>query len=207
MTDVGSRELNKQRTREALVEAAIEILAAKGASGLTAARVAKAAHVSRRTFFNYFPTIEALLTAITEGVTTATVEAMLTRPAEESLLDTLRASLSELLDSPAFARVELLARLALEDPALHRLMLSIADSQTQALEEGLRRRLGEHADPAYVAALASASAAIFGRMAHLAAAEAGTDAEHPREIHREWVRRAFEHLFAGFDPAGALIKH
>ena len=55
------RDLAKRETRAALVDAAIEIARAEGLGALTADAVADRAGVSRRTFFNYFPTTDAVL--------------------------------------------------------------------------------------------------------------------------------------------------
>lgn len=60
-TAISRRELNKTATRDAIVNAAIEQLKAHGFTSLTAESVADAAGVSRRTLFNYFPSIEAAL--------------------------------------------------------------------------------------------------------------------------------------------------
>ena len=55
------RELNKTATRAAIVDAAFHQLQRHGYESLTAESVAEAANVSRRTFFNYFASIEAAL--------------------------------------------------------------------------------------------------------------------------------------------------
>lgn len=60
---VGRRELNKQRTRERLLDAARDLLADSGANS-TVEEIAERAAVSRATFFNYFPSKDDLLTAL-----------------------------------------------------------------------------------------------------------------------------------------------
>ena len=81
----GLRAANKQRTRDALSRAAIEIVTAEGIDALTAERIAAEAGVSRRTLFNYFPRVEDVLTASIEEVTTDTLAAFVARPADEPL--------------------------------------------------------------------------------------------------------------------------
>ncbi len=60
----GRRELNKVRTREAIVGALRELVAEVPAADVTVDQVAERAGVSRRTFFNYFGSIPAVLSAV-----------------------------------------------------------------------------------------------------------------------------------------------
>ncbi len=206
LVSIDARAENRQRTRDALVDAAIGILSDEGIHRLTAARVASAANVSRRTFFNYFAQVEDLLVAIAERATAEIVEELLSRPADEPLLDALKGTLEVLLESETFDRVELLGRAAMAEPQMKRVLLVITDSQTAAFEEGLHSRLGANADPAYVAALAAASAAVFSRTMRLSVEVIAADDDEAKERQRDWVRRAFTHLFAGFDESGAYIQ-
>src|SRR5690242_14035331 len=95
-----SREQRKNQTREALSQAAIEILATEGIDALTAERIADAAGVSRRTLFNYFARVEDVLTATIEAVTTETLDAIAARPEGEPLRVSALTVLEGLIDSP-----------------------------------------------------------------------------------------------------------
>ncbi|QDB79976.1 TetR/AcrR family transcriptional regulator [Georgenia wutianyii] len=91
----GRRELNKARTRQALVEAARELAREHGLEDLTAEEIAARAGVSRRTFFNYFPGIEGVVAAgLAEPLQRIAAE-LLARPGEEEPLTAIAAALRE----------------------------------------------------------------------------------------------------------------
>lgn len=56
--DGGLRERKRQQTRKAVTAAARALTAAKGLSGFTVEEVCEEVGISRRTFFNYFPSKE-----------------------------------------------------------------------------------------------------------------------------------------------------
>lgn len=58
---VALRERKKDQTREALAQAAFTLFHDKGYEATTVAEIARAANVSRRTFFRYYATKDALL--------------------------------------------------------------------------------------------------------------------------------------------------
>ena len=153
--DLGVREQRKSQTRAALTTAALDLLAREGVDGLTADRIAEAAGVSRRTLFNYFARVEDILTASLEAATAETIDAIVARPADEPLRTSALVVLEELIDGPVFAQARELERAAGRFPATRRFLLDFEDRQRDALEEGLRRRLGPDADPIYVASLAA----------------------------------------------------
>lgn len=198
------REQRKNQTRDALTAAAIDLLARDGIEEVTADRIAEAAGVSRRTLFNYFPRVEDVLTATIEAVTSDTIDAIVARPAGEPLRASAMAVLEGLIDSPVFAQARVLERAAVTSPATRRFLLEFDDRQRQALEEGLRRRLGPEVDPIYATSLAAAAFGVLCSVTRLAVDAAGTDDQRAAELHKAWTRQGFEHLFAGFDESAAL---
>lgn len=209
LSTCGLRAAKKERTRQALSEAAVAIVAAEGIDALTADRIATEAGVSRRTLFNYFARVEDVLTASIEKVTEDTVAAFVARPADEPLRESVMAVLAALLDDPVFAQAFVLERAAGTSPATRRFLREFSDSQIDAFEAGLQDRLGAGADPVYTASLAASAGAILTRMTRLVVAETPdadpNDASLTRR-HHDSIRRAFDHLFAGFAEAGALTS-
>lgn len=86
----GRRERKKQRTREALIEAAFELFQAKGFEATTVEEIADAVDVSSRTFFRYFASKEDLPLTVQEEQFGAILEALEGRPPEEPVLTALR---------------------------------------------------------------------------------------------------------------------
>lgn len=61
---VGRRELNKTRTRESVVEALRALVVHQPVEEITVDQLAEAAGISRRTFFNYYGSIAAVLVEV-----------------------------------------------------------------------------------------------------------------------------------------------
>src|SRR5258708_14847985 len=86
----GLRETKKRRTRETIVAAAMELFAARGFDAVTVAEIARAAGVSEKTVFNYFPAKEDLVFEGGQERRAALIEAVRNRPAAASLLQPCR---------------------------------------------------------------------------------------------------------------------
>jgi AcrR family transcriptional regulator len=116
----GRRERKKQRTRDALVEAAMELFAVKGYERTAVHEITDAVDVSERTFFRYFASKEDLaLSFVRDGAATFAA-ALAARPPDEEPLTAARAafhiSLRQLAGSlPAYLSV---IRLIETTPAL-----------------------------------------------------------------------------------------
>jgi AcrR family transcriptional regulator len=93
---VGLRERKKARTREALLDAAMDRFARQGFDGTTVEEIAEACEVSPRTFFRYFPTKEDVLFADAEGRRERLLEVIAARPADEPAFGALRAAMAAL---------------------------------------------------------------------------------------------------------------
>lgn len=95
MSEPGRRELNKARTHQAMVDAARDLGRERGLENVTAEDIADRAGVSRRTFFNYFTGIEAVVAAGLAEPLQRIAGALRARPREEqpltAIIEALRA--------------------------------------------------------------------------------------------------------------------
>jgi AcrR family transcriptional regulator len=95
----GLRERKKQRTRDALLRAALELFTTRGYEQTTVDDIAEAVEVSQRTFFRYFTSKEEVAFFAARLAESHFVEAVRARPPEEAPLDALRLAVLESWDT------------------------------------------------------------------------------------------------------------
>ncbi|MBA4864229.1 TetR family transcriptional regulator [Streptomyces sp. PSKA54] len=95
----GLRERKKQRTRDALLHAALELFTTQGYEQTTVDEIAAAVDVSQRTFFRYFANKEETTFAVQDMVESHFVAAVRERPAHEAPLNALRRALLDSWDT------------------------------------------------------------------------------------------------------------
>jgi AcrR family transcriptional regulator len=86
---VGLRERKKARTREAIIDAAIDLFEQQGYEATTVQQIAAAAEVSERTFFRYFDSKLDVVVALKQE-DESVEELVASRPPEESPLEATR---------------------------------------------------------------------------------------------------------------------
>ncbi|MEU8619695.1 TetR family transcriptional regulator [Streptomyces sp. NPDC048623] len=89
-TAPGLRERKKQRTRDTLIRAALELFTTQGYEATTVDEIAEAVEVSQRTFFRYFATKEDVAFAVQDMVEESFVRALGERPPAEGPFDAMR---------------------------------------------------------------------------------------------------------------------
>jgi len=86
----GRRERKKAATRQTIVDAALELIVARGFDAVSVREIADRADVSPTTVFAHFPQKEALLFYEEHGQRDRLVAAVSSRPADRSLSDALK---------------------------------------------------------------------------------------------------------------------
>src|SRR5580704_345431 len=87
---VSLRERKKLATRRLLRRAALDLVAQRGLTNVTVEDIAEAAEVSPRTFFNYFPSKEAVLFGGDPDRTAQLRDRVTTEAAGQAAIDALR---------------------------------------------------------------------------------------------------------------------
>ena len=132
----------KERTRRQLAEAAAELFSERGYGGTTIDDIAAAVDVSPRTFFRYFPTKEDLVVAIGATSLDVFLEALRSRPPEESLQVALRAAIGQSLATgwEDTEKVRSFLTLLRETPALRARWLEEAYGKRDLMAEVIAAR-------------------------------------------------------------------
>lgn len=195
------RERKKEQTRDALSRAAFEIVRDLGPGQLTAEAVATRAGVSRRTFFNYFPSIDAALAHAVEGLLDELALALAQRPADESLWDTLPVILTGPQGQVVLERIAVLGATRDSSPQSRR----YAQDHIDAFLEWLTRWIGARlpgVDEVYAATLAASVAAAAEACLRLWVERSdGVLTPDTLEDYRTLLVRALDLLRTGFNHA------
>ncbi|MFF7632025.1 TetR/AcrR family transcriptional regulator [Kitasatospora sp. NPDC008050] len=94
-TPPGLRERKKQRTRDALVDAAHRLFLTQGYARTTVDEIAAAVDVSQRTFFRYFANKEEAALAVLADAERYFLQRLRARPAAENPLTAMHAAICE----------------------------------------------------------------------------------------------------------------
>ena len=196
------REQNKLATRRAIADAALSVLRSKGIGNFTVEDIAEEAGVSRRTFFNYFPSLEASLASVTEGFLDNALEQFRLRPANEPILESAQAALMALADPMTVAPMAELFSLTQDNRSLARSELEAWDHCTNQIIDAARHRLGQDADELYLRALAGSIVSCGKAAMNIWFEDRGSDlSAESLAILRQHLINAIGLLGSGFNPS------
>ncbi|MDQ5862188.1 MAG: TetR/AcrR family transcriptional regulator [Actinomycetota bacterium] len=202
------RELNKAATRQAITDAALSALRTKGAGNFTVEDIAGSAGISRRTFFNYFSSIEAALASVTHGFLDNALQQFRLRPANEPILESARAALMQLADPMTVAPLAELFTLTQENAILSRSELEAWDHCTEEIISAARERFtgtpGAVVDELYLRALAGSVISCGKAAMDVWFAQCGADLSPASlAVLRQLLIDAMSHLGSGFGSPAA----
>ncbi|ASN51516.1 MULTISPECIES: TetR/AcrR family transcriptional regulator [Sinomonas] len=194
------RELNKAATRESIIAAGLDLASSRGIGGFTIEELAEAAGVSRRTFFNYFGSLEEALAAPTFGFLDAALGKLSDRPAGEPLLESALHVLTGLADNELIAPMAQSFIVASGHDPVTRFQLQAFDECGEKIAAAIRERTGGSGLPElYVRALAGCVIACGKTSLEVWMAERGGELT-PSSLARlrELLTDSITHLQAGF---------
>jgi AcrR family transcriptional regulator len=203
----GLRERKKRATRETILVQAMALFAEHGYDSVTVADVARAAGVSEKTVFNYFPAKEDLVFNEGQARRDALIAAIRTRPPGTSLVEPFRSQTEELI-----ARVELgpdprivaVPRLVAGSPALRERLFIGWEREASLLAPVIAEETGSAPDD-LVPAVVARTLAWTHRLVFRAAFSrliAGEDQRAVAADLREQAARAYEQLERGLRDYG-----
>lgn len=149
------RELNKAATRDAIANAALDFLRRSELNSFTVDDVAAAAGVSRRTFFNYFSSVEAAVASFTQNYLDQVIVELEARPADEPVLESAQIALSAVGSARNLAILAETFALT-QDPQLGRFQLQAWEECSLKITDVARHRLPPDTDELYLYALVGA---------------------------------------------------
>jgi AcrR family transcriptional regulator len=135
----GLRERKKARTRRLIADTAARLFAERGYEHVAVTDVAREAEVAEQTVYNYFPTKEQLVTDREQQIQDRLCDLIRSRPPgvtpAAAVRDFVLESVAGIGSIPADLWRGELGYLAAISPAVHRLVLELADRQAAALAE------------------------------------------------------------------------
>ena len=143
-TTEGRRERKRRQTRERIEQAAMTLFLQRGFEATTIENITEAADVSKRSFFDYFPSKEEVVFAWQDAFADRLMAAIAARPADESSVTVVEAAITATViaavDEPGLALGELIHR----TPALKaRDQLKYAKLEQKLAEALLLRKGGD----------------------------------------------------------------
>jgi AcrR family transcriptional regulator len=140
----GLQQRKRDLVREAIAHAAWELFAAQGYEATTVTAIARAAGVSRRTFFRYFSSKEDVVVGTSDALAEDLLATFARRPPAEPPLAAIRGAIRPILESRlADAReARAIIRLLRESRTLRRAMLERHARMEERLAALLAERTG-----------------------------------------------------------------
>ncbi len=158
----GRRERKRRQTRERIEQAAMSLFMERGFDATTIEEITEAADVSKRSFFDYFPSKEEVVFAWQDSFADRLMAAIAARPSGESAVKTVEEALTATVMASADERALALSDLIHCTPALKaRDQLKYAKLEQKLTEALITRKGGE---PEIRARMRLLSAVVIGAL-------------------------------------------
>jgi AcrR family transcriptional regulator len=206
----GLRERKKQQTRELIAQTARRLFLERGFDHVPVAEIARAADVSEKTVFNYFPRKEDLVYFQLEAFEEELLAAVRDRAGGESVLDAFsrfvlqRRGLLAEPDPEAAERLAALTRMITESPDLLAREREIFERYTDSLARLLAEETGAAPDDVEPRVVATALMGVHRALVDFTRRRIVAAERNPR-LHRRvraQGRRALETLGRGLEGYG-----
>jgi AcrR family transcriptional regulator len=203
----GLRERKKRATRETILVQAMALFGEHGYDAVTVADVARAAGVSEKTVFNYFPAKEDLVFNEGQVRREALIDAIRARLPGESLVEPFRRQTEELIarvELGADPRIVAVPRLVAGSPVLRERLFLGWEREAAVLAPVIAEETGAAPDD-LVAAVVARSLAWTNRLVFRAAFNRLIAGEDPQALAadlREQAQRAYDQLEGGLRDYG-----
>lgn len=155
----GRRARKARETRERIAAVALRLVLERGYDETTLDDIAEAADISRRTFFHYFPSKEAILQAVEDGAEDAFREGLAAAPDGAGALNAVEQALTSMVDRYASDEALAIDRVMRSTEALRARKQANYERQEHALFAAL---LEKWPDPTRAAALRIVAMAGIG---------------------------------------------
>jgi AcrR family transcriptional regulator len=143
-TTEGRRERKRRQTRERIENAAMTLFLQRGFDATTIEDITEAADVSKRSFFDYFPSKEEVVFAWQDSFADRLMAAIAARPADDSSVEAVEAAITATVIASVDERGLALGELIRCTPALKaRDQLKYAKLEQKLAEALLLRKGGE----------------------------------------------------------------
>jgi AcrR family transcriptional regulator len=157
--------VRSERTRVALRRAAADLFATRGVEATSAEQIAEAAGVTLRTFYRHFPSKHDLLFADYDSGLQWFRKALLARPADESVVESVRAAIFAFpYDVQALTQVAALRAEELDPERIVGHLRQVEADLADAITEHLERRTEPPRRLDVVVTSRVIAAAVFGAM-------------------------------------------
>jgi len=171
----GLRQRKKERTREAIVDAALRLFEERGFEQTTVADIAAAADIAPRTFFGYFPAKEDVVFHDFEDVHAGLRSRLVDREEGETAIDAMRAWIAGLVARTDFKdeRERCRHRIIRATPALQDRDRALLGHFEHLVAEAVAADLGVAPGSLRPRIVSAAAAAALGALEQLYGEDAG----------------------------------